>query len=788
MALKKLWLQRFGGHFKSGPKRRYSTSLPTLTGKSPFLQVADEIQEAISTNKPVVALETTIYTHGFPYPENTALASRLESLVRTNGGIPATIGVLRGTARIGLNPEELIELTVSAGKPETKKLSRRDLGYILGLGMTGRNLNGGTTIAGTMALAHLAGIKIFATGGLGGVHRDGENSMDISADLTELGRTPVAVISSGCKSFLDISRTLEYLETQGVGVGTFADGRVGKADFPAFWTRDSGIPSPLMIEDENEAAAIIYAQHSLGLSTGMLFANPIPEKHSIAKVQMDTVMAQAIQDADASGFVGSDNTPFVLKRIRDLTDGQTITANRALVEANVVRGTKVAMELAKLQAARGGSIDRPSQISSMKRESASVAVRQKSITEASAPADGVEGYQLEADVVVAGAVAIDLSCDMIPQKGANTMNAPIAKTSNPARITQGLGGVGQNVATAIHYLGASVHLCSLVGDDVAGSTILDLMRIRGLSKSNILKRPNLRTAQYVAINNAHKDLVLGMADMSILEQGGGELDSSWELLLDSCRPKWVVVDSCWDPQTLRSWILAAKTAGAKVALEPVSIAKARRFFEAAGKPRGFPGVVPENDISIAAPNLLELDSMHATARQAGLFERDDWWQLIDSMGLSSSGSREKLISMTSTTLVDEGVPQQSIQLLPFIPSILTKLGERGVLMAQLLAPEDTRLRSPAHAQYILSSTMDLNDTIGGVYLRLFSPVEKLSEDAIVSVNGVGDTFLGIVVAGLAKNGSRPLDEMIDIAQHGSVMTLRSQDTVHPDITDLKRLL
>ncbi|KAL9611667.1 MAG: hypothetical protein Q9167_003696 [Letrouitia subvulpina] len=424
----------------------------------------------------------------------------------------------------------------------------------------------------------------------------------------------------------------------------------------------------------------------------------------------------------------------------------------------------------------------------MKKDSASIAVGQKPITEPSALASEVGRYQLEADVVVAGAVAIDLSCDMIPPKGAKSVIAPIAKTSNPARITQGLGGVGQNVATAIHYLGASVHLCSLVGDDVAGSAILDLMSIRGLSKSSILQRRNLRTAQYVAINDTNKDLVLGMADISILEQGAGELDTSWKLLLDSSMPKWVVVDSCWDSQTLRSWIVAAKIAGAKVALEPVSIAKARRFFEAADKPRGFPGVVPDNDISIAAPNHLELGSMHAAARQAGLFERDDWWQLIDSMGLSSSGSREKLISMTSTKLVDEGVPQQSIQLLPFMPSILTKLGERGVLMAQLLAPEDIRLKSPAHAQYILSRTMNPNDTIGGVYLRLFPPVETLSEDTIVSVNGVGDTFIGIVVAGLAKNGTRPLNEIIDIAQQGSVMTLRSQDTVHPDITDLKRLL
>ena len=219
-----------------------------------------------------------------------------------------------------------------------------------------------------MVLAHLAGIKVFATGGLGGVHRGAEISMDISADLTELGRTPVAVISSGCKSFLDIPRTLEYLETQGVGVGTFADGREGRVDFPAFWTRDSGIASPAVIEDERTAAAIIgksmvaasailkfdssvvlAAQFSLSLSSGLLFANPVPSRHSIPKTQMDAIMARAVLDAEESGSTGSDNTPFILARIRDLTGGQTILANRALIEANVIRGTKVACELSELE-------------------------------------------------------------------------------------------------------------------------------------------------------------------------------------------------------------------------------------------------------------------------------------------------------------------------------------------------------------------------------------------------------------------------------------------------------
>lgn len=230
------------------------------------------------------------------------MASRLESVVRVNGGrlslsfrdlqyeqstvvlvtytstgVPATIGILDGVARVGLDPEELIRLASSAGEATTLKLSRRDLGYVCGLvllpcfacsvsvhrsdftlqRLAGKRFNGGTTIAGTMILAHLAGIKVFATGGLGGVHRGAESSMDISADLTELGRTPVTVISSGCKSFLDISRTLEYLETEGVGVATFADGREGRVDFPAFWSRESGVKSPMVLHNEREAAAVI---------------------------------------------------------------------------------------------------------------------------------------------------------------------------------------------------------------------------------------------------------------------------------------------------------------------------------------------------------------------------------------------------------------------------------------------------------------------------------------------------------------------------------------------------
>ena len=219
-------------------------------------------------------------------------------------------------------------------------------------------MNGGTTIAGTMVLAHLAGIKIFATGGLGGVHRGGENSMDISADLTELGRTPVTVISSGCKSFLDIPRTLEYLETQGVGVGTFADGRTGAVDFPAFFSRDRGTRSPQVIKDEAEAAAIIYAQSRLPLHSGLRLANPVPEHAAVPKAEMDTIIAQAIRMANDAGISGADNTPFVLRKIKELSNGKSVQANKALVENNVLRGTKVAVELAKLELREKPILDR----------------------------------------------------------------------------------------------------------------------------------------------------------------------------------------------------------------------------------------------------------------------------------------------------------------------------------------------------------------------------------------------------------------------------------------------
>ena len=394
-----------------------------------------------------------------------------------------------------------------------------------------------------------------------------------------------------------------------------------------------------------------------------------------------------------------------------------------------------------------------------------------------------------ADVIVAGSLAIDLSCDYIQSPTQNLSTQPQFHTSNPASISQTLGGVGQNIATALYYLGSLPRLCSSIAADVAGSTALNILAERGLQTAGIQTRsPDYHTAQYVAVNDAKKQMMLAMADMTILEDDSPDFDSIWKPHVDICKPKWLVIDANWHSNTLRKWLDIARASGVKVAFEPVSTVKSRRVFSARIQQNTSLAAVPNHLISLATPNALELSSMHDSASDVGLFDREDWWRTINSIGLSSSGSRDKLVSATNDLLVDQGVPQQSIRLLPFIPCILATLGERGVLMTQMLQPGDNRLTCPNAAPYILSRSTDGNNVVGGVYMRLFPPVETVSSDEIVSVNGVGDTFLGVLIAGLTKEKPKNIVDLVDIAQRGSVMTLKSKEAVSPEISTLQSLL
>lgn len=300
-----------------------------------YVKISQEVKEAIKEKKPVVALESTIISHGMPYPKNVETALEVEKVVRENGAIPATIAIINGEIKIGLSKEE-IEIIGKAGLSVTKT-SRRDLAYVVA-----NKLNGATTVAATMICAEMAGIKIFATGGIGGVHRGAEKTMDISADLEELGKTNVAVICAGCKSILDMGLTLEYLETKGVAVYGYKTNIL-----PAFYTRESDFKVN-KINSEQEVAKVLKAKWDLGLDGGVVITNPIPEEFSMDRKIIDKTILEALKEADEKEIKGKDITPFLLDKIQKLTSGKSLEANIELVFNNAKLASKIAIEYSKL--------------------------------------------------------------------------------------------------------------------------------------------------------------------------------------------------------------------------------------------------------------------------------------------------------------------------------------------------------------------------------------------------------------------------------------------------------
>lgn len=384
---------------------------------------------------------------------------------------------------------------------------------------------------------------------------------------------------------------------------------------------------------------------------------------------------------------------------------------------------------------------------------------------------------------------------------------PVPHTSNPATITQTLGGVGANLARAAQLAGAKARLCTVVGDDLAGniareslaaasidckgvsqhlpptlSQVVQRWRTR-LTLSEIHTAPSsttVKTSQYVAVNDAHCQLAVGMADMAIIEHPHGRFEDLWmphiqSLSKGSVTP-WLIVDANWNTEILHQFLNAAREAQIATAFEPVSVAKSSRLFES---PNLLPGQLPRV-CDLASPNELELIAMHDAARSTGATDRADWWQTIDALGIPGSGARAELVAATNQALVNEGVPQRSIQMLPFVPNMVTKLGPRGVLLTRILPENDVNL-DERHWPYVISRSKTGANRVGGLYVRLFPPDEVLAEEDIVSVNGAGDTFLGTLVARLVGAGDARLEHAIDFAQRASLQTLKSNQSVSPAI-------
>ncbi len=299
-----------------------------------YLEIHPEVREALATGKAVVALESTIISHGMPYPKNVETALAVENTVRENGAIPATIAIINGKCCVGLSKEQLEML---GNSKDVWKVSLRDMPYVIS-----KKILGATTVAATMRIAAMAGIKVFVTGGIGGVHREAENTMDISADLTEMAQTSVAIVSAGVKSILDIGLTLEYLETMGIPVVTY-----GQNEFPSFYSRKSGFTSPLRLDDTKEIAALLATKWKMGLNGSVLIANPVPAEYEIEAAEMKVYIEDSLKAAKSLNVTGKNVTPFLLQYIAEHTKGESLETNIALIKHNAKVGAEIAVEFYK---------------------------------------------------------------------------------------------------------------------------------------------------------------------------------------------------------------------------------------------------------------------------------------------------------------------------------------------------------------------------------------------------------------------------------------------------------
>ncbi|XP_057878686.1 uncharacterized protein LOC131082640 isoform X2 [Melospiza georgiana] len=491
-----------------------------------YVRIHPSVQEALVEGRPVVALESTIITHGMAHPLNLSMAREVEEIVRANGAVPATVGILRGQIHVGLTDEELEFL---ASSKNAVKVSRRDFPFVLSQG-----LSGGTTVSGTMIVAHKAGIPVFVSGGIGGVHRDGENTLDVSADLTELGRTPVAVVSAGAKSILDIGRTLEYLETQGVCVAAFGASR----EFPAFFSRQSGFQAPYHVQDEEEAAKLIDSALGLGLGSGVLIAVPCPQERAAQGQVIEEAIQQALSQARSKGITGKDVTPFLLQRLTELTDGKSLDSNLALIQNNARVGSCIAVALSKLQKAR----------------------RKRS-------QPGQKDMSAPQPVVIGG-----INVDFI----AKAQNPEIlgGGQTNAGRVRRAFGGVGRNLADCLSRLGQAPLLLSAVGKDEHLESVLHYCH--HMDMSGVLRLEGESTATYCAVISSAGELSLGLGDMAIHQQITEQYVSQFKEKL--CQAPLVCIDGNVPLSTIQYVCQVAREHQLAVCYEPTDENKASKPF------------------------------------------------------------------------------------------------------------------------------------------------------------------------------------------------------------------
>ncbi|KAH9065965.1 indigoidine synthase A-like protein [Lactarius vividus] len=755
--------------------RRFSSSVRTAKGlphslvsaheRGVPIDVHPEVEQALLENRPLVALETALVTHGLPYPINLETATSIERHVRLAGAIPATIGVIKGRVKIGLDSAQLEHLADVHNNHGSVKLSRRDIAAAIAL-----KKDGGTTCSATLIFAALAGIKSRIYWGclsrLGGVHRGGQDSMDISADLQELTRCPVGLVSAGVKSILDIGRTLEYLETLGVPVVTYGETQ----DFPAFYSPSSGFKSPWRVNDPATAANVLFTQWGLGMTQGALFGVPIPESYAAVGKELQEAVEQAIRESQENGMdkQGKQVTPWLLERVRQLTSGKSLASNIVLLENTALKGAQIAVAYAELIAQhepkhRGVPIPLPPSETSAK-------------------------------LVVVGSAAVDVVAQ------ARTMpdvdSSPGRYSTSPGTVALHLGGVGRNMAEAAHRVSVSnfqsrpseTVLVSSVGDDSLGRLLLEEMQRIGMRTNGVITSGE-KSAVCNIVLDGFGNLIGGVADMDIVHSIEPEMVISRVVEHD---PALVAMDANVSPAVLKALVQHCNANDIQ-SDEPTSVIKSTSILPAISSALGsnFDGGSP---IKFTSPNLLELAELYKCARTEPweLMNYDYWWKTVDKFSIGTEFrasldrlARENAGKGTLSFLVDRGIAQMAINLLPFFQHLVIKCGDLGVLLAMRF-PTDRPTAWVGERTDIQRRQIVAHGKSELVVIKHY-PAHEIDPQSVVSVTGAGDSLVGAILATLIQNSStfdtpELVDQVIALAQSAAVQTLQSPLAVSPSLS------
>nr|CAB3265462.1 pseudouridine-metabolizing bifunctional protein C1861.05-like [Phallusia mammillata] len=511
------------------------------------LCVHKNVKKALNENRPVLALESTIITHGMPYPENLKTAIDVESIAWDHDVVPATIGVINGVVHVGMDKVHIETLATSSN---SIKISKRDIAVACA-----KQLTGGTTVSATMLIAHWCGIDIFATGGVGGVHRKGEDTMDVSADLRQLGQTPVTVVSAGVKSILDIPRTLEYLETEGVTVATFGP----TTDFPAFFTKTSGCQSPTNVKSVEEAVNLVQTHKNLKMESGVLIAVPIPDEEASVGEKINKAVEKAIMECRQHNIEGNAVTPFILDQVNKLTEGASLAANIVLIQNNVNIGAQIAKGLKNKPSAK-----RNQQTSNH--------------TKAKRP------------VVIGGC-----NVDIVSKCTHEIMNGG---PSNPAVVTQSFGGVGRNITETLWRLQSNPLMITAVGKDSYGEMMTK--HLENMTKSICSTLQNHRTGVYNAIFNKHGEVHVAVEDSAVHRKIDKDFLQNYENDIKSAG--MVCVDANIAESGIEYVSSICKRHAVPLLFEPTGELIAAKGYKAAQK--------HFNSITYITPNISELNQIY----------------------------------------------------------------------------------------------------------------------------------------------------------------------------------